>query len=312
MSFDEDTNSEINVSNINSIEDPKSYDYSVSDQINLVDVTFIDAKNLKKFYHYSCKVHSDVVLEFYKSGIWSKMARMSSSGGPNSYELVSSVKFPAQKLFHYCCNAEHLPDYDEDDPDSNVFYLVFKSSDFLQFFKSTGANNHVTLKYQYGSDKAFMKIDGKSGSWNIDVKFFQGIASFPAEGPITSDELLPAANIISSQFIEISTNITKFSKKQSGTHEYYIDFQIDEVTASASYKIHSTKGKFQDNSDDYNHDVEHDIRFIITHDVMSALSCLPKVNEKGFISLYFVDDKILRISVQVGNFAQYDGYIVTK
>lgn len=305
MDFDDDKNEDISDSVIESMEENSLATNGNTNRTDLLRTVFIDGKNLKKYFTYFEKLHVDTVFQFYKNGIWGKIIGLDEDG--KYYENVSSTKFPAGKLLTYVCNLELLPDYNEESPENNFFTLTFKTLDLVEFMKTTGANSYVNMNYDLGSKKVILSTDGDS-SYDLNVKFSTDDVIMPIEGDICDENLLPIINIISSGFTEITHNLTRF--KKHGYYENYIDFQIDDETFEGSCMIHSSSNKFNKVFGNYNKDKPHDVRFIIGRKMMTALSCLSKVNDKGFVSLFFVDDTTLRISIQIGNFAQYDNYIL--
>lgn len=273
----------------------------------ILEVLFLDGKMFKNFFMYLEKMHPETNLKFYRRGIWGKI--VGTDTDRKYYSSVSSIRFPISDLQKYECNLEKIPGYEEEEDETFFFNLTFKSSTMLEFVKTTNASSKVTMVYEYESRCMKLKA-GLTGDFMLPVEFSLEDTHFPLNDSITSDNLLPIVNMISTQFSVISDNLTK-SKKQA-TYDSYIDFQVNDETGEKSAYVHSSEGKFKDNFGNYDVERPPDARFILKYGTMKALSLLTKVNEKGFLSFMFIDEDILRVSTRIGNFGMYDLYIFVK
>lgn len=276
---------------------------------DLLRITFTDAKSLKRFFMYLEKMHPETVLEFYRNGILGKIIGMDKDKRKIKY--VSHLQIPAKKIFNYDCHLEKLPDYDPEDDGNMFFSLSFKTSNIVEFLKSTSATSTFYFSYNLGDDCAKLtKAEGVSGGYDMAVKFSMVGTQFPIEGEICNEELLPVMNVTSEQFSSIAENLTKVKKQN--IHSNYLDFQFNEELHKAALFVHSSEGKFKEPFGAYNMDLPEDVRFVLEYSVMNALASLPKVNDRGFMSLFFVDEYILRSSVYIGNFGNYHVYIIQE
>jgi hypothetical protein len=274
---------------------------------DLLRITFTDAKSLKRFFMYLEKMHSETVLEFYRNGILGKMIGMDKDKRKIRY--VSHLQIPAKKLFNYDCYLEKLLDYNQEDDGNMFFSLSFKTSNIVEFLKSTSATSTFYFSYNMGDDYAKLtKAEGAVGGYDMAVKFSMIGTQFPIEGEICNEELLPIMNVTSEQFSSIAENLTKVKKQN--IHSNYLDFQFNEKYHKAALYIHSSEGKFKEPFGCYDTELPEDVRFTLEYSVMNALASLPKVNDRGFMSLFFIDEFILRGSVYIGNFGNYHVYIV--
>lgn len=276
---------------------------------NILDIIYTDAKSLKRFYMYLEKMHTETSIEFYRNGMWGKIIGLDKDRREVRY--VSSLQFPAVKLFRYECHLEKLPDYNPEEDDTTFFTLTFKTSNMVEFLKSTGAGSNVYFKYNLGSKTALLtEREDKPGGYDLEVKFSTTGTQFPIEGEICNEELLPIINVMSDKFSSIAENLTKV-KKQS-IHTNYLDFQYNEDTREKSLYVHSSENKFKEPFGNYIRELQPDVRFIIEFTIMKALASLPKVNDKGFLSFFFIDEDMLRASVCIGNFGMYHLYIIPR
>jgi len=273
----------------------------------ILEVLFLDGKMFKNFFMYLEKVHPETNLKFFRRGIWGKI--VGTDTDRKYYSAVSSIRFPISDLQKYECNLDRIPGYDPEEDETFFFNLTFKSSNMVEFVKTTNASSRVTMVYEYESKIMRLNAGGTS-DFLLPVEFSLDDTHFPLSEAITSDNLLPIVNMISSQFSVISENLTK-NKKQA-TYDSYIDFQVNDETYEKTAYVHSSEGKFKDNFGDYNTTLPPDARFVLKYGIMKALSLLTKVNEKGFLSFMFIDDEILRVSTKIGNFGMYDLFIFVK
>jgi hypothetical protein len=278
----------------------------IAGRLPLLEWTITDSKTIKRMHAIPEKLHHETNQLFYSKGVWSKSVSMDTDR--RRVEVVSSVRYPLASLFKYRVHLELLPNYSVEDPDNFFFTLTYKNIKLKDFTKSIDAKYPVTMVYYYGSKNAILTNGTTRFELPVEFSYESPNLSVPEE--LMSDELHPVVCAISDKFQTIADSLTKV-KKQS-TFDFYIDFQVDQCSGDFSSLIHSSEKSFSDKFGDYNSEREHDFRFTIKYAIMRALSLLPKVNENGFISFSFINEDVLKVSTQVGNFATYDVFVVVN
>jgi hypothetical protein len=277
----------------------------------LVGATFLDGKNMKNFFTYLSKLHTNISLEFYKNGIWGIQKREDPKNNQGqSLEAISSIHFPGNKLIDYTINLKPLPGYKPVDEDKICFTLLFDVTALTPFFDGISADSAIALSYVYGNNVMFfVNLDGGS-PYPIPVTFGLIPTPFPISGPIAEVNFIPSCN---AKAVMFSANAAKLTKvKDQLIHNMFIDVQIIGPFNKAAILVHSTERKWHKEFGPYDMSRPPDISFNIKSEIIKALGFISKINEKGFLEILFINDSMIRIQTQIGNFGKYNLYIVPK
>lgn len=279
--------------------------------LNLLDVIFVDGKTMKNEMEFLTKLHTKTTFGFNKSGIWGIQSKKDPKNvNSNRNELVTVIEFPARKLMRYNVHLDRLPSYDEVSVDKAMFTLTFETAILYQFLKSMKASSSFSLRYNYGNKEAEIINLETRGKFPLPVEFGLTPQFFPISGDICDPNLTPIINIPCKEFSVNAANLTKV--KGQLTYDMFIDLQYNDITNEGGAFVHSSEDKFKLDHGSYDLNTISDCSFCIKSDVMKALGIIFKTNDDGFLGLYCVDESIIRVSSQIGNFGKHDIYIVPK
>lgn len=279
----------------------------------LAGATFQDGKVMKDFFGYLTKLHTRISFEFYRSGIWGVERREEEKlGMQQSLEAVSTIQFPHNKLKDYTINLEILPNYNQREDDKAFFSLNFETAALIPFFKGMKADSSFGLSYFYGNNVMYLINNDTGSPFPINITFSLTAISFPLSGPITDSNFISLNNTWTEEFAGNAANLTKV--KDQLLYNMFIDVQKLPGTHKVSIFVHSSERKFNLDHPKGSYDKNRppDFSFGIKSEIMKGLGLISKINEKGFLEFYFVDNYVLRIVTQIGNFGKYNLYILSK
>ena len=276
----------------------------------LLKTTFLDGKMMKAFFMFLVKIHSKIILEFYKGGILGIEIKNNTNVNCNKPEFISEIQISAKNLFMYKVFVEKLENFDETKAETTFFSLEFETDTFLSFLQSAKVDTSFTMTYYKGDKFLHLKNLETQGCCPIPINFSLKKSLFPIEGTITEQNIDSNLNVIATHFSNIAIDLTK--NKTQLSFDMYIWIQKNTKNNEGGAFIFSTENKFTKELGNYNQALPPDFSFCIRSEIMKAMGLIHKVNSHGFLEFICLDENLLRVSTKVSNFIKINMYVFPK
>ena len=274
------------------------------DRFLLLDFVILEIKPLMSYISFLSKRSLSANLQFSKNGI-EGIQKLSNEENTKKIDNVSIGCIPEWKLYQYTCNTDQFEGFDETKPNEIIFVLKISIESMLEGLKNFKAANTLHMSYHYKDNFLKLLNESTDSPFNVEAKFMSKKMFNPITDEIASHSQKPFMKMKCILFQEIATKMTRIKDKLANT--MYIDIQF--VKNRKGVKIHSSEpgcvryfGDYRENKDPTN-------SFRINSEIMKTLSYFTKGNERGFIE-FFYNDKVIRLSIELGNYLKHDFYIV--